>query len=64
MTNIAASVFSGSGMKANNGQLYLKAGTWTSNRKSTQVTEGQYITVDDEVFNQIVAGRAATWSAT
>lgn len=64
VTNIAASVFNGSGMKDNNGQLYLKAGTWTSNRKSTQVTEGQYITVGDEVFDQIVAGRAATWSAT
>lgn len=64
VTNIAASVFNGSGMKDNNGQLYLKAGTWTSNRKSTQVTEGQYITVGNEVFNQIVAGKAATWSAT
>ena len=64
VTNIAASVFNGSGMKDNNGQLYLKAGTWTSNHKSTQVTEGQYITVGDEVFDQIVAGRAATWSAT
>lgn len=62
--DIAAGVFNGSGIKTNNGQLYLKAGTWTSNRKSTQVTEGQYITVDDEVFNQIVAGKAATWSAT
>lgn len=64
VTNIAARVFNGSGIKTNNGQLYLKAGTWTSNRKSTQVTEGQYITVGDEVFNQIVAGKAATWSAT
>lgn len=64
VTNIAAGVFNGSGMKANNGQLYLKAGTWTSNGKSTQVTEGQYITVGDKVFNQIVAGKAATWSAT
>ena len=64
VTNIAAGVFNGSGMKANNGQLYLKAGTWTSNGKSTQVTEGQYITVSDKVFDQIVAGRAATWSAT
>lgn len=64
VTNIAASVFSGSGMKANNGQLYLKAGTWTSNGKSTQVTEGQYITGGNQVFDQIVAGRAATWSAT
>lgn len=41
VTNIAAGVFNGSGIKTNNGQLYLKAGTWTSNRKSTQVTEGQ-----------------------
>lgn len=64
VTNIAAGVFNGSGMKDNNGQLYLKAGTWTSNGKSTQVTEGQYITVGDKVFNQIVAGKAATWSAT
>ena len=64
VTNIAAGVFNGSGIKTNNGQLYLKAGTWTSNGKSTQVTEGQYITVGDKVFDQIVAGRAATWSAT
>lgn len=64
VTNIAAGVFNGSGIKTNNGQLYLKAGTWTSNRELTQVTEGQYITVGDKVFNQIVAGKAATWSAT
>lgn len=64
VTNIAAGVFNGSGIRTNNGQLYLKAGTWTSNGKSTQVTEGQYITVGDKVFDQIVAGRAATWSAT
>lgn len=64
VTNIAAGVFNGTGIKTNNGQLYLKAGTWTSNGKSTQVTEGQYITVGDKVFNQIVAGKAATWSAT
>lgn len=64
VTNIAAGVFNGSGIKTNNGQLYLKAGTWTSNGKPTQVTEGQYITVGDKVFNQIVAGKAATWSAT
>lgn len=64
VTNIAANVFNGSGMKANNGQLYLKAGTWTSNGKSTQVTEGQGITGGNQVFDQIVAGRAATWSAT
>ena len=63
---IPAGAFSNCGMgnKNNSPELYLKAGTWTSNRKSTQVTEGQYITVGDEVFNQIVAGKAATWSAT
>ena len=64
VTNIAAGVFNGSGMKANNGQLYLKAGKWTSNGKFIQVTEGQGITGGNQVFNQIVAGRAATWSAT
>lgn len=64
VTNIAAGVFNGSGMKANNGQLYLKAGKWTSNGKFIQVTEGQGITGGDKVFNQIVAGKAATWSAT
>ena len=64
VTNIAAGVFNGSGMKTNNGQLYLKAGKWTSNGKFIQVTEGQYITGGNQVFDQIVAGRAATWSAT
>ena len=64
VTSIAAGVFNGSGMKANNGQLYLKAGKWTSNGKFTQVTEGQGITGGNQVFDQIVAGRAATWSAT
>ena len=64
VTNIAANVFNGSGMKANNGQLYLKAGKWTSNGKFIQVTEGQGITGGNQVFDQIVAGRAATWSAT
>ena len=63
---IPAGAFSSCGMgnKNNSPELYLKAGTWTSNGKSTQVTEGQYITVRDKVFNQIVAGKAATWSAT
>lgn len=63
---IPAGAFSNCGMgnKNNSPELYLKAGTWTSNGKSTQVTEGQYITVGDKVFNQIVAGKAATWSAT
>lgn len=64
VTNIAAGVFNGSGMKTNNGQLYLKAGKWTSNGKFIQVTEGQYITGGNQVFDQIVAGRVATWSAT
>lgn len=64
VTNIAAGVFNGSGMKANSGQLYLKAGKWTSNGKFIQVTEGQGITGGNQVFDQIVAGRAATWSAT
>lgn len=63
---IPAGAFSrcGMGNKNNSPELYLKAGKWTSNGKSTQVTEGQYITVGDKVFNQIVAGKAATWSAT
>ena len=64
VTNIAAGVFNGSGIKTNNGQLYLKAGKWTSNGKFIQVTEGQGITGGNQVFNQIVAGKAATWSAT
>lgn len=62
--NIAAGVFNSSGIKTNSGQLYLKAGTWTSNGKSTQVTEGQYITVGDEVFNQIMNGKVATYVPT
>lgn len=66
VVTIPAGAFSSCGMgnKNNSPELYLKAGTWTSNGKSTQVTEGQYITVVDKVFNQIVAGKAATWSAT
>lgn len=66
VVTIPAGAFSNCGMgnKNNSPELYLKAGTWTSNGKSTQVTEGQYITVGDKVFNQIVAGKAATWSAT
>lgn len=62
--NIAAGVFNSSGIKTNSGQLYLKAGIWTSNGKSTQVTEGQYITVGDEVFNQIMNGKVATYVPT
>ena len=61
--NIAAGVFNGSGMKANNGQLFLKAGTWTSNNQTTDVAEGASITTDDPVFTQIMNGKVATWSA-
>lgn len=63
---IPAGAFSSCGMgyKNNSPELYLKAGTWTSNGKFIQVTEGQYITGGNQVFDQIVAGRAATWSAT
>lgn len=60
--NIVAGVFNGSGMKANSGQLFLKAGTWTSNNKTTAVAEDVPITTDDPVFTQIMSGKAATWS--
>ena len=61
--NIAAGVFNSSGMKANSGQLFLKAGTWTSNGKTTDVAEDASITTDDPVFTQIMNGKLATWSA-
>ena len=61
--NIALGVFNGSGMKANNGQIFLKAGTWTSNGQTTDVAEGASITTGDPVFTQIMNGKAATWSA-
>lgn len=63
VTNIAAGVFNGSGMKTNNGQLILKAGTWTSNNQTTAVAEDVPITTGDPVFTQIMSGKAATWSA-
>lgn len=63
VTNIAAGVFNGSGMKTNNGQLILKAGTWTSNNQTTAVAENVPIKTGDPVFTQIMSGKAAAWSA-
>lgn len=64
VTSIADGVFNGSGMKTNNGHLFLKAGTWTSSNQTTDVAEGASITTSDPVFTQIMNGKAATWSAT
>ena len=63
---IPAGAFSSCGMgyKNNSPELYLKAGTWTSNGQETTVAEGASITTGDDVFNQIKSGKAATWSAT
>ena len=63
---IPAGAFSSCGMgyKNNSPELYLKAGTWTSNGQATTVAEGASITTGDDVFNQIKSGKAATWSAT
>lgn len=63
--NIPAGAFSNCGMgyKNNSPELYLKAGTWTSNGQATFVAEGASITTGDPVFNQIKSGKAATWSA-
>lgn len=62
---IPAGAFSrcGMGNKNNSPELYLKAGTWTSNGQATFVAEGASITTDDDVFNQIKSGKPATWSA-
>lgn len=62
---IPAGAFSSCGMgnKNNSPELYLKAGTWTSNGQATIVAEGASITTDDLVFNQIKSGKPATWSA-
>lgn len=62
---IPAGAFSSCGMgyKNNSPELYLKAGTWTSNGQKTIVAEGVSITTDDDVFNQIKSGKPATWSA-
>lgn len=63
--NIPAGAFSrcGMGYKNNSPELYLKAGTWTSNGQETTVAEGASITTDNLVFNQIKSGKPATWSA-
>lgn len=62
---IPAGAFSNCGMgnKNNFPELYLKAGTWTSNGQKTIVAEGASITTGDPVFNQIKSGKPATWSA-
>lgn len=63
--NIPAGAFSrcGMGYKNNSPELYLKAGTWTSNGQATFVAEGASITTGDVVFNQIKSGKPANWSA-
>ena len=53
----------GMGNKNNSPELYLKAGTWTSNGQKTIVAEGVSITTNNPVFNQIKSGKPATWSA-
>lgn len=62
---IPAGAFSNCGMgnKNNSPELYLKAGTWTSNGQKTTVAEGASITTGDPVFNQIKSGKPANWSA-
>ena len=62
---IPAGAFSycGMGYKNNSPELYLKAGTWTSNGQATIVAEGASITTGNPVFNQIKSGKPATWSA-
>lgn len=62
---IPAGAFSNCGMgnKNNFPELYLKAGTWTSNGQKTIVAEGASITTGDGVFNQIKSGKPANWSA-
>lgn len=62
---IPAGAFSNCGMgyKNNSPELYLKAGTWTSNGQATIVAEGASITTGNPVFNQIKSGKPANWSA-
>ena len=61
---IPAGAFSSCGMgnKNNSPELYLKAGTWTSNGQKTIVAEGAAITTVNPVFNQIKSGKPANWS--
>ena len=65
VVTIPAGAFSSCGMgnKNNFPELYLKAGTWTSNGQATIVAEGASITTGNLVFNQIKSGKPATWSA-
>ena len=65
VVTIPAGAFSNCGMgnKNNSPELYLKAGTWTSNGQATTVAEGASITTGNIVFNQIKSGKPATWSA-
>ena len=65
VVTIPAGAFSSCGMgnKDNFPELYLKAGTWTSNGQETTVAEGASITTGNRVFNQIKSGKPATWSA-
>lgn len=65
VVTIPAGAFSNCGMgnKNNSPELYLKAGTWTSNGQKTLVAEGASITTNDDVFNQIKSGKPANWSA-
>lgn len=65
VVTIPAGAFSNCGMgnKDNFPELYLKAGTWTSNGQETTVAEGASITTGNLVFNQIKSGKPATWSA-
>ena len=65
VVTIPAGAFSNCGMgnKNNSPELYLKAGTWTSNGQKTIVAEGASITTDNPVFNQIKSGKPANWSA-
>lgn len=62
---IPAGAFSSCGMgnKNNSPELYLKAGTWTSNGQETTVAEGASITTGNRVFDQIKSGKPANWSA-
>ena len=52
----------GMGNQNNSPELYLKAGTWTSNGQETIVAEGAAITTGNPVFNQIKSGKPANWS--
>ena len=64
--NIPAGAFSSCGMgdRNNPGQLFLKAGDWTCDDKTTTVAKDEPITRGNLVFNGIVSNKNdATWSA-